>query len=84
MIAYLKNILKDAASIVPLLAVTGIPFLYTVYNAIRKRGSWFYPVLFVVAIAPTVGWAIKFWDMMALYYYQMLPLLLVGIIIVAV
>lgn len=81
MIAYLLNILKDAASVAPFLAIISVPFAYIVYNAIRKRGSWFFPVLFVVASAPTIGWAFRYWEMLPLYYYQMLPMLIIGMLI---
>jgi len=81
MILYLKEVLKDAGSIVPFLTITAIPFAYTTYRAIRKRGEWFYPVLFLIACAPTIGWAIRYWEMLPLYYYQMLPMLVAGMLI---
>lgn len=81
MILYLKNVLKDAKSLAPFLVIAAIPFVYMIYNAIKKRGNWFYPVLFIIACAPTVGWAIRYWEMLPLYYYQMLPMLVVGMLV---
>jgi len=81
MVAYLLTLLNNTNHIIPLFVITGISFVYITYNAIRKKGSWFYPVLFTVANITTVGWALRYWEMLGLYYYQMQPMLIIGMLI---
>lgn len=78
---HLLGIIEGSRSLIPFFAVTALPFGYTVYNAIRKRGSWFYPTLFAIATAPTIVWAIRYWEMLPLYYYQMLPMVVAGMLV---
>jgi len=56
-----------------MLVVTAIPFMYTAYNAIRKRASWFYPTLFLVVCLLGLGWTHCL--------YQMLPMMIGGMLL---
>ena len=79
---YSEMILKDAKSIVPFFAITALPFIYTIYNAIIRRESWFYPMLFALCFIPVVGWTtFFFFDALPYYYYQMLPMMVIGMLI---
>ena len=79
---YSEAILQNAKSLVPFLAITGTAFAYTVYNAIRKRGSWFYPTLLAAAFVPVALWTVCFkYEALPYYYYQLLPMLIIGMLI---
>jgi len=68
------DILWDNANVmIPFLAITTLPFLYTVYNAIKKQGEWLYPTLFVATCLIGLGWTQSL--------YQMTPMMLAGILI---
>jgi len=51
-----------------MMIVAAVPFGYTVWNAIKKRGSWLYPALFGMACLLGFGWITCL--------YQMLPIMM--------
>jgi len=56
-----------------MLVISFIPFIYTIYNAIRKRASLFFPVLFLMACTIGLMWTHCL--------YQMLPMAIAGILL---
>lgn len=69
----LGSVIDNASKIIPFLIIVAAPFVYTVYRAVRKEASWFLPVLFAIASIFGLGWVTS--------YYQMLPMMIIGILI---
>ena len=80
-IDHLLAVVASAGSIVPFWVVTGVPLVYLVYKAVRRESSWFLPILFLVAVWPMVKWAARYYEVLPLYYYQSLPMIVIGMLV---
>jgi len=51
-------------------------------NKIRQHDIQTLAIALAIAIVPTIGWGIRYWAMLPLYYCQMLPMLIIGMLVV--
>lgn len=71
----IKRILVGASHVWLFLGIMALPFFYTVYGAIKKRITWFYPSLYFVAMIAGLCFSAA--------YYQMQPMMVSGILLMA-
>lgn len=69
----LWSIWRGALRVPFFLGVIALPFMYTTYNAIKKQGSWFLPLLFAIACITGLS--------RNAYYYRMMPMMVIGMLI---